>query len=104
MKNEIETQIKVLELLNENVKYPKGSIIMFDMTNEITGLTGCVWYDKVGEGFPLKNIIRNPTEWQNLTEEEAFKIAQMFDDYVFGVFGKEIVDEMMQGINRFENK
>jgi len=86
-KAEIEKQLAVLEILSKEIpfKYPKGSAIVFsqnsyDSENEGFTKFSCGWYDKIGKGFPLQNIISRPPEWQNLTEEEAEKICKMFDD------------------------
>ncbi len=64
-------------------KYPEGSYITFTSDRkkgeEITQVS-CAWYDKEGT---KKNFVSNPPEWQNITQEEAEKIAKKFDQSMF---------------------
>jgi hypothetical protein len=87
MKHKIKKQTEEkqsIDLLNTQIKtkYPPGSYIMFEgfrkKEEKLTTLS-CCYYDKVGGERPLKNIVRNPPEWQNLPVEEASKICDMFD-------------------------
>lgn len=87
-KDEILKQIEVLQLLNAEIseRYPKRSSITFSTKHpakegedERAGLFYCNWYDKQGEGFPLKNIVSKPMEWQGITIDEVERICLMFD-------------------------
>lgn len=90
-KKDINEQIKVLELLNKEFPehYPKGSMIVFVAQNTVNedspekdAIFNCSWYDKKGEGFPLKNMITKPPELQGITFKEAEKICLMFDSSI----------------------
>lgn len=69
------------------IKYPQGSYIMFTASynkGEKPKSVSCSWYDKVGGNSKSgKNTVFKPPEWQNITMEEADKIVEMFDDYLY---------------------
>jgi hypothetical protein len=79
-----EARERVLQMVNTEfkTKYPPGSYIAFaGYRNKDEKLTtvSCKWYDKVGGKRPLQHKVYNPPEWQNISKEEADKIADMFD-------------------------
>ncbi len=85
MNDELEKELAVLEILESETpfQYPEGSIVVFAGNFEVkdgnvSKSFYCCWYDKVGIGFPRKNIVWNPSEWGKLTLEEVNSIRSMF--------------------------
>ena len=76
---------RALQLVGSEVKtkYAEDSYIMFSREHnkgDDSVLWGCNWCDKEGT---KKNFISRPPKWQNLTREEAEKVAKMFDTHLF---------------------
>jgi hypothetical protein len=90
MRNAVKKRMikKAIEMVGKvpGAKYPKGSYIMFTAEHnkdEKPESVSCCWYDKVGGKMPYKHIVSNPPEWQNISMEEADKIVEMFDKYLY---------------------
>jgi hypothetical protein len=89
MRNAVKKRMnkRVLDMVKSDVKttkYPKGSFIMFTAEHnkgEQPESVSCCWYNKTA--IRGKNIVRNPPEWQNISMEEADKIVEMFDKYLY---------------------